>query len=378
MNSRKKFLSLLLIVSLFVGMVGIVNIDTAYAASKKKTHIMTKTVSMYLGQNYQQKLLSSKGKTIKAKKVKWKSKNNVVATINKKGLITAVNLGEAKMTAKYKGKTYKFTVVVTPVPTPAPAPTPTPAPTPSDSNSYISFNTDSLYVLKGYYDTVEVNTDKGESVTYDINNNNVSCSWGDWIDGTNTVELEITGEKIGTSIVTVYDTNNPLVRDTLEVHVVGALQLLQAIVNEDGYTNGNGHKTLKTQIDDNNQSFIIDEGNNQLRFSYFATTSSTDYDSIAQIDMYLKLPESATASPEITFAITNSSTSNELNLKAHTTISVEDYSKDDSVYFIKDDGNLTLDFQDLCNSYLRLAMSGWALTLAEHGLSLESIGFTNY
>ena len=56
MNSRKKFLSLLLIVSLFVGMVGIVNIDTAYAASKKKTHIMTKTVSMYLGQNYQQKL----------------------------------------------------------------------------------------------------------------------------------------------------------------------------------------------------------------------------------------------------------------------------------------------------------------------------------
>ena len=98
-------------------MVGIVNVDTTYAASKKKIHIMTKTVNLVIGNNvtvgttFQQSLLNKKGKIIK-KKVKWKSKNPAVATINKKGMISAVNIGTTQMTAKYKGKTYKFSVIV--------------------------------------------------------------------------------------------------------------------------------------------------------------------------------------------------------------------------------------------------------------------------
>ena len=112
MKYRKKLLSILLILSLFVGMAGIVNVDTAYAASKKKAKIMTKSVTLQVGESYQQKVLNNKGKAIKAKKVKWKSKNKSVATINKKGVVTAVRAGTANMTAKYKGKTYKFTVMV--------------------------------------------------------------------------------------------------------------------------------------------------------------------------------------------------------------------------------------------------------------------------
>ena len=103
MKYRKKLLSILLILSLFVGMAGIVNVDTAYAASKKKAKIMTNTVTMQVGESYQQKVLNNKGKAIKAKKVKWKSKNKSVATINKKGVVTAIRAGTANMTAKYKG-----------------------------------------------------------------------------------------------------------------------------------------------------------------------------------------------------------------------------------------------------------------------------------
>ncbi len=108
---KSKVLSLFLILTLFVGVFGVFNTDTAYAASKK-IHVKKKTVTLVVGKKYQQKLIAKNGKKIKATKVKWKSKNPKIAKINKKGKITAVKAGTAKMTAKYKGKTYKFTVKV--------------------------------------------------------------------------------------------------------------------------------------------------------------------------------------------------------------------------------------------------------------------------
>lgn len=109
--SSKKILSLLVILSLFIGIVGAFNVDTTFAATKK-IHLKKKTISVVAGKTFQQKLIDKKGKTIKASKVTWKSKKISVATINKKGKITAVKTGTAKMTAKYKGKTYTFTVKV--------------------------------------------------------------------------------------------------------------------------------------------------------------------------------------------------------------------------------------------------------------------------
>ena len=87
------------------------NVEYSYAA-KKKIHLKKTKVSIVVKKTYQQKLIDKKGKTIKATKVKWKSKKKSVAKISKKGKITAVKAGTAKMTAKYKGKTYKFTVKV--------------------------------------------------------------------------------------------------------------------------------------------------------------------------------------------------------------------------------------------------------------------------
>lgn len=83
------------------------------SAATKKTHLKKIKLTINVTKSYQQKLIDKKGKTIKATKVKWASKNKSVAKISKKGKITAVKKGTAKMTAKYKGKTYKFTVKVT-------------------------------------------------------------------------------------------------------------------------------------------------------------------------------------------------------------------------------------------------------------------------
>ena len=111
-KAYSKSLSIMLIISLMISIIGIFNVDNSFAASKKKIHLKEKTISVTVGQTHKQKLLNKNGKTIKATKVKWKSKNTAVATINKKGSIVAKGEGSAIMTAKYKGKTYKFSVNV--------------------------------------------------------------------------------------------------------------------------------------------------------------------------------------------------------------------------------------------------------------------------
>ena len=110
-RTYRKLLSFLLVLSMFIGMAGIISIESSYAASSK-THLKKTAVSLKAGKTYKQRLIDKNGNVIKATKVKWKSSKKSVARINKNGKITAVKAGKAKMTAKYKGKTYRFTVRV--------------------------------------------------------------------------------------------------------------------------------------------------------------------------------------------------------------------------------------------------------------------------
>jgi len=64
------------------------------------------------GKKFTQKLLDKNGKAIAGKKVKWETKNKKIATVSKIGVVKAVSKGTTKITAKYKGKTYKFEVKV--------------------------------------------------------------------------------------------------------------------------------------------------------------------------------------------------------------------------------------------------------------------------
>ena len=107
----KKALSLMMVLSMVIGIAGFAHIDPTYAATGK-IHLAKTTISKVVGQTYQQKLYNKNGKAITATKVTWKSAKTSVAKISKKGKITAVKAGTAKMTAKYNGITYKFTVKV--------------------------------------------------------------------------------------------------------------------------------------------------------------------------------------------------------------------------------------------------------------------------
>lgn len=110
-RTRSIVLSLVLILSLLLSTAGILNADASHAAAKK-THLKKTSVTLEAGQTFQQRLVSAQGKYIKAAKIKWKSSKRSVAKISKKGKVTAVKAGTAKMTAKYRGKTYRFTVTV--------------------------------------------------------------------------------------------------------------------------------------------------------------------------------------------------------------------------------------------------------------------------
>ena len=106
----KRVIGVMAALALVTGMLGFVSVDKIYAAGK--IHLKKTSVTVQVKKTYQQKLINKKGKTIKATKVKWASKNTKVAKISKTGKVTAVYPGTAAMTAKYKGKTYKFTIKV--------------------------------------------------------------------------------------------------------------------------------------------------------------------------------------------------------------------------------------------------------------------------
>ena len=113
------------------------------AMAKQRVRMNTNQVTLSAGQ--QMKLIL---KGAKRGKVKWSSTNNAVASVNRRGLVTAHSAGSAVIRAKYKGRRYRAFVTVyqrttttpyrvnsvpTPAPTPAPAPAPTPAPTPTQT-----------------------------------------------------------------------------------------------------------------------------------------------------------------------------------------------------------------------------------------------------
>ena len=201
-RTKSGVLSLLVVFSLLIGIVGAVNVDVSYAASKR-IHLRKTSVTLVAGKKYQQKLIDKNGKTIKASKVKWKSLKKAVAKINKKGKITAVKAGTARMTAKYKGKTYKFTVKV------------------KKTNNVVSVDQSNITMLKDSTVAIVVHTDKGKDVSYKVDNQDVAgCTWGDRIDGTNDKYFYVKGLKKGSAVVTVYDTYRTSVKATINVSVV--------------------------------------------------------------------------------------------------------------------------------------------------------------
>lgn len=256
--------------------------DNTYAASK--IHLRKSSVSIYLGKTYQQKLIDKKGKTISASKVTWATQDPGVAVITSKGKITAISRGTAKMTAKYKGKTYKFSVKVKASVWGSPHDLYLKvgetaqfeifgrytrimyssldeyldyeevisdydhyvieaiglregcekinvkdknsediirvfANDPSLSNTSVNFELPSVTVELGKTVDVKCFNDKGCLMRWESDNNNILYAW-EFRKADNCDVLRITGGKLGTSVITVYDLDDPGVTATLDVTVV--------------------------------------------------------------------------------------------------------------------------------------------------------------
>lgn len=108
MNKMKKCLFLimyLLCISLvtFVTTLEVTEVSVVEAATPK---LNTKKTYVIKGKTVKLKLKNSNGK------VTWTTKNKKIATVNKAGVVKGIKAGKTTITAKYKKKSYRCTVVV--------------------------------------------------------------------------------------------------------------------------------------------------------------------------------------------------------------------------------------------------------------------------
>ena len=86
-------------------------------------------------------------------------------------------------------------------------------------NTVISTKPPSISVVEGEKKTLIIHTDKGEEVSFDTNNDNVDCEWGDWFPDNNDTYFYVTGEEEGDSVITIYDSHNTDVETKIKVTV---------------------------------------------------------------------------------------------------------------------------------------------------------------
>ena len=114
---KKQLISYILVLTMLVSILfkgTVTNVDA------KKASITKKKITMTVGQK---KVIKLKGKT----KIKWKTSNKKVVTVNKEGAIKAKKVGKAKITASFSDKKIQYIVRVNkkkddPSATPAPHP----------------------------------------------------------------------------------------------------------------------------------------------------------------------------------------------------------------------------------------------------------------
>ena len=102
----KKYWNFLAVVLIAVGAAVYTPVmPTAVTASAASISLNKKSLTLAVKDRYTLKLTG-------AKNVSWSSKNKAVASVSKKGLVTAKKAGKTVITASYKGKKYKCSVVV--------------------------------------------------------------------------------------------------------------------------------------------------------------------------------------------------------------------------------------------------------------------------
>ena len=107
MKNLRRITSLLLMAVMVAGMLAVPG-GNVQAAKKKKVQLNKKTVTLEVGKKVTLKLKN----VPKKKKIRWSSNKKKIASVNKKGVVTAKKTGKTKITAKVSGKKYVCKVTV--------------------------------------------------------------------------------------------------------------------------------------------------------------------------------------------------------------------------------------------------------------------------
>ena len=106
MKNLRRITSLLLMAVMVAGLLAVPGGNVQ--AAKKKVQLNKKTVTLEVGKKVTLKLKNAP----KKKKITWSSNKKKIATVSKKGVVTAKKAGKANITAKVSGKKYVCKVTV--------------------------------------------------------------------------------------------------------------------------------------------------------------------------------------------------------------------------------------------------------------------------
>ncbi len=198
MKKQKWFLAMLAVLIALLTVPAILSTTTVEAATIK---LSKKKVTLVKGQKFKLKVKGTK------KKVKWSSSKKSVATVSSKGVVKAKKKGKATITAKVGGKKLKCKVTVT-VPKQE---------VNNNHNTSIRIEESKNTLAVGESIDIWIQC-QGWSVSYDVSNVNIECSWGNW-DSNNRCKLNVKGQFKGNTVLTVYDTIRPEIKDTITITV---------------------------------------------------------------------------------------------------------------------------------------------------------------
>ncbi len=184
---------------LFVLLLALLIIGSAVPAQAAKIKLNKKSAKVYVGKTVNLKVKGT------SKKVKWSTSDSTIATVTKKGKVKGVKVGKATITAKVGKKNLKCKVTV--------------SKKPLTHNQKFTFKVSNPLTLTiGETKTVPVACD-GFALKWNWTGTAITTQAGGWTEG-NVYNIKVTGNKEGTSKLTVRDEEVSSVSAALTVNVV--------------------------------------------------------------------------------------------------------------------------------------------------------------
>lgn len=326
-------------------------------------------ISLKSGKTFQLKLNGAKGK------IKWKSSKKTIASVNSKGKVTGKKSGKAKITATYKGKSYKCSVNVKKV-----------------TIKKISLNKSKLTINKGKTATlkctVKPKTASNKKLKWTSSNKNVAT-----VDS----KGKITAKKSGFTTITVATTDGTKLKTKCTVTVLNLavnatiksnLNTLKEYILNNGDTNINGDAGIFGEYSDDESvnKYCILYLPKEKMFRFVWSDDYSDEPDEYNIGVSLSFNYSLTGFDYITAEFVNVYYEYENPSASYSTeiiANVETYNNDSTIPSINVKSNTyslsTEKIKDYTNSDFKLAMTQFNnLLYSETGFTLSDIGFKNF